>query len=648
MTKPFLTLLFTFCIFSACLHANTNDSITVRHTAEQWFETHSSQQGGKQQRVTAIDRSPITLKVHPRGWLCQKGKQFVLLSKDEATPTVLGYGSTSPKGAIPTALQSILNTQSIHQKSKDYPIAGAKWQATAPLLTTQHGAESPYNDLCPYYTDDKGNVSTNRCLAGCVAIAMEQVLTYYRRTYTLQDTLHGWTTDHYSVADVLPGQSVDTRLILDNYKTEAGTSEQRTAVAQLMYYLGMAAHMNWGLNASGTNTYRLIEPLQRAFGLKHVAYLDSYQYNPVDYWNYIAANIMAARPVYYAGANLDTGGHAFVLDGLDDDGLFHVCWGSDGDYDGFFRLDVLYPHEPVYNRHDVVDTGYFCNQEALVVCPDEVTDVALPDSLHRTGLEIAIDSLWLVDSPTNTCNTRMGIALRNTSSQPLTTTFAFLLNAPTDTATFKQADWLAFTGCTLMPGERDTLYVRPVMSHIGPHTLSVTADGEHILRSIDIDIVPNNGSMWVAYDTPQLSINEEEGTATITHHITNPSTTQRASTYFLSELVDDETGTDVKKIHNIFLSAAADTTFHVTFRQLKAEHSYTFNWCYGWNNVVYSTSFSLPATSGIEGVKLTNTNETFDAQYFTLDGRPLGTKRPTLSGVYILREANKSRKIIIP
>ena len=178
MTKPFLTLLFTFCTFSACLHANTNDSITVRHTAEQWFETHSSQQGGKQQRVTAIDRSPITLKVHPRGWLCQKGKQFVLLSKDEATPTVLGYGSTSPKGAIPTALQSILNTQSIHQKSKGYPIAGAKWQATAPLLTTQHGAESPYNDLCPYYTDDKGNVSTNRCLAGCVAIAMEQVLTY--------------------------------------------------------------------------------------------------------------------------------------------------------------------------------------------------------------------------------------------------------------------------------------------------------------------------------------------------------------------------------------------------------------------------------------------------------------------------------------
>ena len=646
MTKPFLTLLFTFCAFSACLHASTNDSIIVRHAAEQWFKTHSSQQGGKQQRVATTDRSPITLKVHPRGWLCQKGKQFVLLSKDNTTPTVLGYGNARPNGAIPTALQSILNAQSPLQKPKSYPIAGAKWQATAPLLTTQHGSESPYNDLCPYYTDDKGNVSTNRCLAGCVAIAMEQVLTYYRRTYTLQDTLHGWTTDHYSVADVLPGQSVDTRLILDNYKTEAGTPEQRTAVAQLMYYLGMAAHMNWGLSASGTNTYRLIEPLQRAFGLKHVAYLDSYQYNPVDYWNYIAANIMATRPVYYAGANLATGGHAFVLDGLDDDGLFHVCWGDDGNYDGFFRLDVLSVYEPIYDRHDVVDTGYFCNQEALVVCPDEVTDVNLPDSLHRTGLEIAVDSLWLVDTPTNTCSTRIGIALRNTSSQPLTTTFAFLLNAPTDTATFKQADWLAFTGSTLMPGERDTLYVRPTLPHTGPRTLSITADGEQILRSIDIDVAPNNGNTTVAYDTPQLNVNAEAGTVTITHHLTNSSTTQRATATFLSEVVDNVTGIDAKKIHDVFLPAASDTTFNVTFQQLVAGRSYTFNWRYGWG-IVYSTSFSLPATSGIEDVKLNN-DKIVETQYFTLDGRALGTKRPTHAGTYILRQAHKSRKIIIP
>lgn len=648
MTKPFLTLLLTLCTFSTTAQGNTNDSITVRHAAEQWFDTHSSQPCGTQQRVAATSHFPITLKDHPRGWLCQKGQQFVLLSKGEKTPFVLGYGKAKQNGAIPTALQTILNAQNISLKNKSYPIAGAKWQATAPLLTTQHGAESPYNDLCPYYTDDKGEVSTNHCLAGCVAIAMEQVLTYYRRTYTLQDTLHGWTTDHYSVANVLPGQSVDTRLILDNYKKETSTAEQRLAVAQMMYYLGMAAHMNWGLSASGTNTYRLIEPLQRVFGLKHVAYLDSYQYNPIDYWNYIAANIMAARPIYYAGANLSTGGHAFVLDGLDDDGLFHVCWGSDGDYDGFFRLDVLSVCEPDYDRHDVVDTGYFCNQEALVVCPDEVNDVTLPDSIHRTGLEIAVDSLWLVDAPTNTCSTRMGIALRNTSSQPLTTTFAFLLNAPTDTATFKQADWLAFTGSTLMPGERDTLYVRPVLSHTGRRILSVTADGEHILRSIDIDITPNDGSMLVSYDTPRLSIDSEARTATITHHLTNPSATHRASTTFLSNLVDDETGTDVKKIHDIFLSAAADTTFTVTFRQLKAEHSYTFNWCYGWDNVVYSQSFSLPATSSIEDVKRTNDGKATETQYFTLDGRALGTKRPTHAGVYILRQAHKSRKIIIP
>lgn len=639
-------MLFTFCAIAPHLHANISDSIAARHVAEQWFEVHTGQQTINQQRVAANRTSPITQKGYPLGWFCQKGLHYLLISKNESTPTILGYGTTKQQGIMPHALQTILNASLHLPKSKNsYPIEGAKWQAVAPLLTTQHGAESPYNDLCPYYTDSQGNVSANRCLAGCVAIAMEQVLTYYRHTYTLQDTLHGWTTDHYTVDDILPGESIDTRLILDNYNNNAGTTEQRTAVAKMMYYLGMAAHMNWGLSASGTNTYRLIEPLQRVFGLKHVAYLDSYQYRPADYWNYIAANIMAARPVYYAGANIATGGHAIVLDGLDNDGLFHVCWGSDGNYDGFFRLDVLSAYEPTYDRHNVVDNGYFCNQEALVVCPDEVTDVALPDSLQRTGLEIAVDSLWLVDSPTNTCSTRMGLAIHNISAEPLTTTFALLLNAPTDTATFKQADWIAFTGSTLMPGERDTLYVRPTLPHTGLRTLSVTADGEHLLKSIDINVVPNNGSTAVTYDTPKITTQGDDKSVTITHHLTNPSNSERATATFLSEIVDNETGVDVKKVHDIFLAAATDTTFSVTFRQLELGRSYTFNWRYGWG-IVYSTNFTMPTADGINCVKV-NDNDTSFVQYFTLDGRSLGTKRPTTAGVYIMLKANQSQKIIV-
>ena len=90
-------------------------------------------------------------------------------------------------------------------------------------------------------------------------------------------------------------------------------------------------------------------------------------------------------------------GHAFVLDGLDANGLFHVNWGYYGSYDGYFRLDVLSVKAPTHDHDAFADDGYFCNQEAVVMCPDEVTGVMPPDTLHRTGHEVVVDSVWFAD-----------------------------------------------------------------------------------------------------------------------------------------------------------------------------------------------------------------------------------------------------------
>jgi len=90
----------------------------------------------------------------------------------------------------------------------------------------QHGFVSPYNDLCPFYTDDEGRVSDARCVPGCVAIAMEQILTYYRRTYTLQDTLKGWSTPHYEIDDLLPGEVYETQNICNLYNVKDESAEK--------------------------------------------------------------------------------------------------------------------------------------------------------------------------------------------------------------------------------------------------------------------------------------------------------------------------------------------------------------------------------------------------------------------------------------
>lgn len=615
-----------------------SDSIKARQLAQQWFSTHGSKAYLFNKAPQTISANSLNMKSFAAGWLCTQNDQFVVIGTQ--TPLVLGYGTTL-NNQMPVALQTWLNTtpRSVHH----YPLDGTQWQEVTPLLTTQHSFGSPYNDLCPYFTDDEGNVSSSRCVAGCVAIAMEQVLTYYRRTYTLQDTLHGWSTPHYTIPDILPGFSVDSRLIADNYKQGHGTVEQRNAVAQLMYSLGVASHMNWGLNASGTNTQRLIEPLKQAFGLKHVVYLDSYLYDPVSYWTYLAQSIMAKRPVYYAGGAMTTEGHAFVLDGLDKNGFFHVNWGYGGNYDGYFRLDILALREPLTDRNDKVDNGFFCNQEALVVCPDEVTDLLPPDTLHRVANDVRVDSMWTIDEPSTTCRSRIALAVRNTTERMLTTTFALLLNEPTDTALFKQADWFAYTGCTLKAGETDTLIVHTTYPKNGERIMSVTTDGEQMAYQLNT-FIGEQGTTNISFDAPQISFHEP-CCADIQQHLSNPLPDQRAAATFMTTLVDDETGIDVQKTHRIYLKAAADTTFYVNFRELVPGRSYTLQLQRVWP-IVYTTQFTLPTTDGIQ-VITTNDNKNANPTYYNLDGQCYGTIRPTQPGVYIMKRNHHTNKIII-
>ena len=58
--------------------------------------------------------------------------------------------------------------------------------------------------------------------------------------------------------------------------------------------------------------------------------------------------LAAKRPVYLSGTSVSgtsVVGHAFVCDGYDGEGLFHINWGWGGMSDGFFRLTLLNPDD---------------------------------------------------------------------------------------------------------------------------------------------------------------------------------------------------------------------------------------------------------------------------------------------------------------
>lgn len=615
------------CALQGSAHERTaNEAL---HIAQQWF----AQQHGQTLKQKSVAQKPLALKQYQQAWCVQQNEQFLLVSINKSLPQVLGYG-TKNADELPPTLERMLQRPLAAQK---YPLDDVKWTAVKPLLEMQHGFVSPYNDLCPFYTDDEGRVSDVRCVPGCVAIAMEQILTYYRRTYTLQDTLKGWSTPHYEIDDLLPGEVYETQNICNLYNVKDESAEERQAVARLMYALGVASHMNWGLNESGTSTRRLVEPLQRAFGLKYVHYMDSYQYDPVAYWNFIAHELQCKRPVYYAAGAMTTEGHAFVLDGLDEQGLFHVNWGFAGMWDGYFRLDVLAIREPASDRWDKVDNGYFCNQEALVVCPDSV-DCLPPDTLHRTGREVVVERVEVLDEPTTQCPTRVRLMVRNVSSQTLTTPLAFIQNTATDTARWEQADWLAFTGCTLQPGERDTLLVHLQFARRGESFLGITPDGLLLTDSLRVNVTEKGTDLLVS-DAPKLNF-VNKYTVDISQRLCNSNQEQRAAQQVYTDLDDGAYKLQWRKSHRVYLAPQADTVITQRFTDLVPGKSYVYK--LRCKDAAQRLTFEIPLSP--EGIsQLTFSDE--NSPFYSIDGRKLGATLPSnWQGVVIDRNGKKRVK----
>ena len=112
-------------------------------------------------------------------------------------------------GTMPPALRELIRGRQLEERPTSTRSALSAprraRQATSsiepvePLLKSVRDQEEPYNLMCPHWTYDDGTVSEERCLSGCVATCIEQIMAYYRYPEALVDTLHGWSTDRKSV-----------------------------------------------------------------------------------------------------------------------------------------------------------------------------------------------------------------------------------------------------------------------------------------------------------------------------------------------------------------------------------------------------------------------------------------------------------------
>lgn len=282
---------------------------------------------------------------------------YVLVGADERLPEVLGYSDNGAFDAdnlspafrywMECYEEEIAAAGDSSQISNDQsPISNRQPRrataAVSPLCTSRWNQGAPYNNYAPAYNDQG-----SKCVTGCVATAMAQIM-YYHKHPTIGTGSHSYLwvcTDPLGKSATLSanfGQTTYRWADMRDSHRSGTTAEQDDAVATLMYHCGVSVNMGYG-QSSGAYTDKVPPALKDYF-----SYDANYQriqkvMYPADSLNaIIAAELKAKRPVLVSGHN-NEGGHAFVCDGCDNRGYFHINWGWGGSNDGYFLLTALNP-----------------------------------------------------------------------------------------------------------------------------------------------------------------------------------------------------------------------------------------------------------------------------------------------------------------
>ena len=327
------------------------------------------------------------------------GGGFVIISGDDRVPAVLGYSDTGAfdKDDVPPVMQEWLDGYASQMQAiNDGAAAEVRspvGAAIEPMITVRWGQGSPYNIRLPHISGS----SNAHAYTGCVATAMAQLLAYYQYPSRPTSTIPGYTSSSgktYAVNMLsLPPVDFAWEDMQDTYYTIDTVSAAAQAVSTLMLYCSTAMKSNFGLTSTGSYTRNVPAALIDYFGFKDTGrFVRRDNFTTQSWEETIYAELAAGRPVVYSG-NKSSGGHAFICDGYDGDGKFHINWGWAGKSNGYFLLNLLNPGEEGIGSAAGA-YGYVYNQGAcLGVQPD--------DGVSGEGAEFTFEEL-AINSSNNT------------------------------------------------------------------------------------------------------------------------------------------------------------------------------------------------------------------------------------------------------
>ena len=201
-----------------------------------------------------------------------------------------------------------------------------------PYLTTRWGQSISNDNTEPYaynmFTPD--GQGCLHCLAGCVAVAMGQVMNYYRHPIiTYYPSSFSEQFDWCHMPDILTSQS-------PGFEHECG------AVSRLLATCGEMVDMIYGCEDSRSFNDTAKNRMKSLWGYSRHAQTmnrNNLFFLQNHFFDTIEQSLYLGWPVIMGASTTTDTGHSFVCDGFDGDNRYHFNWGWNGIFNGYYSIN---------------------------------------------------------------------------------------------------------------------------------------------------------------------------------------------------------------------------------------------------------------------------------------------------------------------
>ncbi len=213
-------------------------------------------------------------------------------------------------------------------------------------METQWGQGPPWNDDIPRSSTGQ------RGLAGCPAVTMGQILAYHRSPgegeFGTADRYHHsyagnsyWIDDDWEAHGFPSFPQLNMRLDSLAAHWAAGAEADAADQAALIFACGTAARQVYHHQGSGTFGVGQAYSGWQRLGCSAARLLDDDEQDP---YGALQENMRAGLPAHLAVVTPAwDAGHNLVVDGWNGDGYFHLNFGWEGAYDGWYLLPQELP-----------------------------------------------------------------------------------------------------------------------------------------------------------------------------------------------------------------------------------------------------------------------------------------------------------------